>query len=590
MLTPWGEKLNRDHPLSEYPRPQMRREQWANLNGQWDYAITATPTLPKQWAGQITVPFSPESELGGGLPPLQPAQTLWYRRQLTVSAGAEGHCLLHFGGVDQYCQVFVDRQKLVTHRGGYWPFSCELPASTWGKTVELIVAVQDHSDQSDEATGKQRLQAGGIWYPPQSGIWQTVWLEQVPATYISDLTLTPDLSNGQVTVKATLNQATTATLAVAVTAHQQTVAVAETADMAVTLTLPDKHPWTPEDPFLYEVTVQVGEDTVTSYFGLRSFGRGVDANGQAVFLLNGEPYYQSGLLDQGYWSDGLYTAPSDAAIVAELRQIKALGFNMIRKHIKIEPLRWYYHCDQLGLLVWQDFVSGGDQYSPWVIQILPFIGITLKDTRAGFGRQSSAGRAVYHRDLQRTVALLKNVVSLCTWVPFNEGWGQFATQAITQEVATLDPTRLIDQASGWHDQHGGDFRSWHIYYKPFHLHRDRFGRIQALTEFGGYSLPWPGHAPEEAFGYRYYHSRQKLSTALVKLYRKQVLPAVKQGLAASIYTQVSDVHGEVNGLWTFDRRVMKVEAEAVRQLNLELQQRFAEVHLRLRPGRKQKSI
>jgi hypothetical protein len=337
-------------------------------------------------------------------------------------------------------------------------------------------------------------------------------------------------------------------------------------------------PWTPETPFLYDVTLTLGNDRITSYFGMRSFSRGQDAAGRPVFLLNGQPYYQSGLLDQGYWSDGFYTAPSDEALTSELTQVKAMGFNMLRKHVKIEPLRWYYHCDKLGLLVWQDCVSGGGPYSPAVSQVLPFIGITLADTRPGFGREDPQGQAAFRRDLQRTLGLLKNAVALCTWVPFNEGWGQFATRQIAQTIATNDPSRLVDHASGWHDQGAGDFKSWHIYYKHFHLQPDPHQRLQALTEFGGYSLPWPDHTQGKAFGYRFYHDRGSLTKALRRLYQHQVEPAIAKGLVASVYTQVSDTFGEVNGLWTFDRRVLKVDAEAIRKLNARLQAAFIQAH------------
>ncbi|MFD1485644.1 glycoside hydrolase family 2 protein [Lacticaseibacillus baoqingensis] len=579
MLTQWGEMLDQDHPLPEYPRPQLRRANWRNLNGRWQYAITDGKNEPVAWDGEIIVPYSPESPLSGVNRTLQPQQTLWYQKTLTLPElhGGE-HLLLHFGAVDQFCRVFVDRKLIGEHVGGYWPFTCQIPARYQGQRVELIVAVQDHSDQGLEAYGKQRLENGGIWYPPQSGIWQTVWLEVVPQTYITDLTITPDLDAKQVTLSVAVNRVETAELFVQITAKGKVVAACEADKRRVTLRLSTVHPWTPADPFLYQVTITLGTDRVSSYFGMRKFERGQDAAGRPVFLLNGAPYYQSGLLDQGYWSDGYYTPPSDQAVIHELSQIKALGFNMLRKHIKIEPLRWYYHCDRLGLLVWQDLVSGGGPYSPAVSQVLPFLGITLADDRPGFGRQDPKSQAVYRRDLDRTLKLLQNVVSLCTWVPFNEGWGQFDTLSIAQKIATKDPTRLVDHASGWHDQGGGDYQSLHVYYKAFHLRADGRRRLPALTEFGGYSLPWPGHTLGKAFGYRFYRTSDRLTKAITHLYHHQVTPAIAKGLVASIYTQVSDTFGEVNGLWTFDRRVLKVDAQALRELNARLQAAFIQAH------------
>lgn len=345
---------------------------------------------------------------------------------------------------------------------------------------------------------------------------------------------------------------------------------------AAEIAIPNAHSWTPDDPYLYTVTITAGEDEVESYFGMREFGTGLDMRGNPCLTLNGTPLFHSGLLDQGYWSDGMYTPPSDEAMVWDIHQMKALGFNMLRKHIKIEPLRWYYHCDRLGMLVWQDFVSGGGPYHPMVTQVLPFVGVRLNDSHySWFGRKGKAGRDAAARDAQRTVSLLYNCASLAVWVPFNEGWGQFDAAAMCGAVRLLDNTRPIDHASGWHDQHAGDFQSYHIYYKEFFPRLDGTQRVLALTEFGGYSLPVDGHmASDRRFGYKIYNTRAELNEAVEMLYYREVLPAVKQGLAAAIYTQVSDVEDEINGVATYDRRVLKLDAERFCALHKELYAAF----------------
>ena len=336
----------------------------------------------------------------------------------------------------------------------------------------------------------------------------------------------------------------------------------------------DQHfrPWSPEDPFLYDVTITLpGGDRVDSYFAMRSFGR-AEVDGKSVFALNGKPLFLSGVLDQGYWSDGLYTAPADEAMIHDIQTMKDLGFNLLRKHIKIEPLRWYYHCDRLGMVVFQDMVSGGSHLNPLVIQVLPFLGIHLSDRNyRRFGREDEESRDQFVQDLGDTVDLLYNTPSLAAWVPFNEGWGQFDSLQITQILWELDPTRLVDHASGWHDLGGGDFKSRHVYFRPVRLRHDG-SRILALTEFGGYSLPTPGHtASGKAFGYRMYHTQAELMEAYRALYQGEVAPCLaKQRLSAAVYTQLSDVEEEINGLLTYDRRMCKVDADQVRRLNRQL--------------------
>lgn len=577
LLTVWGEALEKTCPLNDYPRPQMQRVNWQCLNGMWEYAITRGEE-PAVYEGQILVPFSPESVLSGVGRQLLPGQTLWYRRALCFEKGPEdGRLLLHFGAVDQSCTVWLNGVLAGQHIGGYWPFALDITALVKPGENLLTVAVTDDSDTGDEAWGKQKLKRGGIWYTAQSGIWQTVWCEWVPAVYIQALRVTPHWREGAVNFEVSFggieNNSVPATR-VRVLDGGTMVAEGTAADGRLQLFIPDFKSWSPEEPFLYDVEVTAGQDVVQSYFGMREFGMTKGDDGHPRFSLNGQPVFHTGLLDQGYWSDGLYTPPADEAMVWELEQVKAMGFNMLRKHIKIEPLRWYYHCDRLGILVWQDFVSGGGPYSSMVIQALPFVNIRLKDDRyARFGRKSVAGREGFVRDMHRTVELLYSAPCLAVWVPFNEGWGQFDALDIARQLRALDDTRPIDHASGWHDQGGGELASHHVYYKHFRPQKDPKGRALALTEFGGYSLPVPGHmATDVRFGYKVYDTQEKLNDAIERLYREEVLRYLPVGLAAAVYTQVSDVEDEVNGLFTYDRRVVKVDAARMRAVNAALQQ------------------
>ncbi len=629
LLTPWGEDLDRTCPLKDYPRPQMRREDWDCLNGPWQYAIVAAPTdpivgsgqlsRPAEWEGEILVPYSPESALSGVGRQLLPGDTLWYRREVTWPAlDPSQRRLLHFGAVDQRCRVFLNGVEVGGHQGGYWPFTFDVTDQVRPGVNLVEVAVQDDSDRGDEAYGKQRLDRGGIWYTAQSGIWQTVWSELVPRLHVVALRIEPRLGTpDSVRVRVVLSSPRTAVDGrVEVLDGGTLVAAAELRDNQAELPIPGARRWTPDDPHLYDLRVLAGEDQVTGYVGLREFGLGTGPAGRVCPTLNGRPVFHNGLLDQGYWSDGLYTPPSDQAMVDELTRLKGLGYNMVRKHIKIEPLRWYYHCDRLGLLVWQDFVSGGGPYHPAVVQVAPFLGLSFRDgprRHRLLGRARAEGRQIFRRDLVRTIELLRNVTSLSVWVPFNEGWGQFDAARIGAEVRALDPTRLIDHASGWFDQGAGDFHSHHVYFRRFRSGPDRFrsggrrgtarlggggtsggpdrapvaaeasgrgpasgGRILALTEFGGYSLPVPGHmTTDRQFGYKVLRTRAGLDRALTKLYRRDVLAQIPRGLAAVVYTQVSDVEDEINGLTTYDRRVLKPDPATIRGLNAEIYRRFA---------------
>lgn len=570
LMTPWGEHLDENCILTEYPRPQMRRNSYLNLNGRWEYAITDSDESPRRWDGTILVPFSPESALSGVGRSLQPGQALWYRREVIVPQGfipADGRLLLHFGAVDQETAVYWNGRLLGRHMGGYNAFTLDA-TDALGPRNSLVVRVHDDTDASFHSRGKQKTRRGGIWYTPQSGIWQTVWMEAVPRHYIESLRIVPLFDQSAVEVMVRCSQP----LQCEATVDGRTVPF--TSGEPARIPMPDFRAWSPEDPYLYDLSVTLGEDRVESYFGMRKMEVRADRGGVKRLFLNGEPYFQSGLLDQGYWPDGLYTAPSDEALIYDIQTAKAMGFNLLRKHIKVEPMRWYYHCDRLGMLVWQDMPSGGGKYRFSTITLPLVTGIHRRDNHyRAFARASSQGRGEYMDELEEMVGQLFNAPSVVLWVPFNEGWGQFDSTLVMERLRALDPTRPVDPASGWHDQGAGELRSLHVYFKPFRFRRDRRGRALALSEFGGYNLRVDGHCfNQKDYGYRRLPDAAALWRDFSRLYEREVLPAVPRGLCASVYTQLSDVEDELNGLITYDRRVVKLDADEVRELNERLKE------------------
>ena len=583
------------HPLPEYPRPALRRDSFENLNGLWQYAITKAAQHPEQWEGSILVPYAPESRASGVGRTLQPGQWLHYHRFFAPPAGEGGRVLLHFGAVDSACAVEVNGHLAGGHRGGYWPFALDITEflNDTGRN-SLWVAVQDPTGHGTQARGKQTLKPGGMFYPAQSGIWQTVWLERVPDNYITSLDIRPDYDTGMVTVKLrTAKPSGMEAVWGVVRAGGVCIAEEFNADCVdpdgcggtMSFLIREEHfyPWSPDSPFLYDLTLRVGEDMVHSYFALRKWSCEADAKGILRFCLNDKPILLNGLLDQGYWPDGLYTPPSDAAVLQELERVKELGFNLLRKHAKIEPQRWYYHCDKLGLVVWQDMVNGGAPYKLWYVTYLtnvlqPLLRRT-PDGKPFYGllsRSSEASREEYRRELEATVEALRCHPSIGCWVPFNEGWGQFDAAAATQKLLALDPGRLVDEASGWFDQGGGDVDSRHNYFYPL---RVRPGvRTVALSEYGGIAWPMPGHEPPgKTYGYGVAKDRKDLTARYKKLQLKTVLPQLRNGLSALVYTQLTDVEDEVNGLFTYDRTELKPDASAIRSVNAALAAEFARV-------------
>ena len=598
--TRWSRSINPADTWKEYPRPAMVRASYINLNGMWDYCFTPSPNIPARFEGQLPVPFSPEAPLSGVGRRLSPDEFLWYRRSFTLrKQQKDQRVLLHFGAVDQECAVFVNGKPAGEHTGGYLPFTLDITDITEEASNELLVRVRDYSDTSCYSRGKQKLNKGGMFYTAQSGIWQTVWLELVPDPYISAVHFTPDYDGSccrvRITasgrrkggpIRCTVRPETEEDRqyrddpARPAAGKQSSGAVCVhtfSPDREAVLPLPGFHAWTPEDPFLYHATLEMEDDRVECYFAMRKCDIQTGSDGLRRIFLNNSPYMQTGVLDQGYWPDGLYTAPCDEAFIYDIRAMKDLGFNMLRKHIKIEPQRWYYHCDRLGMLVWQDMVCGGSSYRHWFVTYLATLfnamHITIKDGRHSrflLSRRDAEGRKQFLRETKETIEALRVHPSIVCWVPFNEGWGQFDALKIADFVRSLDSTRLIDHASGWFDQKGGDLCSLHYYFFTLKF-RPEPVRALALTEFGGYSWQVPGHSySEKLYGYGKYDSRQTLTEGYRRLLSSTILPAVKQGISATIYTQLSDVEEEVNGLYTYDREILKPDGETVRKLNQEL--------------------
>ncbi|MCM1533502.1 MAG: hypothetical protein NC099_02495 [Corallococcus sp.] len=567
LTTVWGEQIT-DKPLQEYPRPQFVRKSYVNLNGYWDYAITDSDKIPAAYDGKILVPFSPESVLSGVNRQLKPKEYLFYRTEFSLPKNfVKDIVLLNFGAVDCICDVFVNGVNVCHHEGGYNAFTADVTEAL-GENNELIVRVRDFTDTAYYANGKQSTHRKGMWYTPQSGIWQTVWLESVPSQYIQSIRITPDIDNATVTVESETNFDEPVTVIVY---DGNKEIMKGDGKGAVKLHFPHDifKLWSPEDPFLYNLKIISRRDTVESYFGMRKFSC-EKAGKYYRLMLNNEPYFHNGLLDQGYYSDGLYTAPSDEALQFDIKAMKDLGFNMLRKHIKVEPMRWYYHCDRLGMLVWQDMPSGGTKQHKSVTLILPNIGMNkIKDSHYGmFSRKSEVSRDTYVAEYTEMLDQLYNCVSIAMWVPFNEAWGQFDANKIAQLTKDIDPTRTVDHASGWHDQGGGDINSMHVYFKKVRLKKDK-NRAVCLTEFGGYSYKDAQHSfnPDHTFSYKKFDTAKDFNDGLYRLYERDVIAWIDKGLSATVYTQVSDVEDEVNGLYTYDRKVLKVDAKMMREIN-----------------------
>ena len=559
LLTKYGETLNRENPLSEYPRPQFVRNSYINLNGKWKCEFSKSKKLPNEFNTDIIVPFSPETPLSGVSRVLSPDEYLHYEKKFELPENFnKGRIFIHFGAVDQIANVYLNGTEIGTHKGGYTPFTFELTDYIKQDENVLNVTVKDYSDTKEYSKGKQKFKRGGIWYSPQSGIWQTVWLESTPAQFLERVKITPDYDNEQV------NFEFFGTDDVITRIYDGENLIAETKE--TTVKIPDFKSWSPESPFLYDVKFQACGETISSYFGMRKFSVGEDENGVKRLFLNNKPYFHNGLLDQGYYPDGFLTPPSNEAMEFDVKKVKELGFNMLRKHIKVEPLFWYHYCDVNGILVWQDMVNGGGQYG-LEISVLPFIGVNLDDTNyKTFKRTDKEARELYYQELKETVDYLYNCPCIALWVPFNEGWGQFDSKIAYEMLKKMDPSRTVDSTSGWHDRGYSDVISKHIYFTPIKVKAGN--RPYVLSEFGGYSQKIEGHTfNNKMFGYKIYKSKETLTKAYKRTFEKTIIPQIKDGLAATVYTQVTDVEDELNGILTYDRKVVKIDEATIKDIN-----------------------
>lgn len=558
LLTKWGKDLNKTMPLNEYPRPQFVRDSYMNLNGEWKVSFCESEEIPDSFDYSIIVPFSPECPLSGVNRELKHSEFLIYEKYFTIDeAFNKGRVFINFGAVDQIAKVYVNDKFVGVHHGGYTPFTFEITHYIKAEN-KINVVVKDVCEDNEYSRGKQKTKRGGIWYSPQSGIWQTVWLESTPKEYLPSVRITPDFDNEQVKFEYPVDGD------VEVMIYDGDELIADTTDK--TVKLPDFKSWSPESPFLYNLVFKYKGDVIKSYFGMRKFGVGTDDKGVPRLMLNNKPYFHNGLLDQGYYPDGYLTPPSNAAMKFDVETVKKCGFNMLRKHIKIEPMLWYHYCDVNGILVWQDMVNGGGNYG-LEISVLPFVGINLDDTNyKTFHRTNDAARELYYKELKEMVDALYNCPCIALWVPYNEGWGQFDSAVAYNLLKKWDSTRTVDSASGWHDRGVTDVISKHIYFTPIVVKQG--DKPWLLTEFGGLSTRVKGHTfNDKMFGYKIYNSKQSLTKAYAKLFNRTIIPQISKGLSATVYTQVSDVEDELNGILTYDRAVQKIDTSVLKEIN-----------------------
>lgn len=564
IITVWGENLDPADVLPEYPRPQMVREHWVNLNGLWEYAITPIESVPEEMDGHILVPFAVESALSGVGRDVTENDALWYSREITIPKDWDGQrIILHFGAVDWKAEVYVDDRLVGEHTGGYTPFSFDITdALGKGRRHTLKVKVTDSTDKWYQPHGKQVSEPRGIWYTAVTGIWQTVWMEPVPSSSINSYYAVSDIDSGTLAVSVDAALADGDIVEVVLLADG--VPVVEAEGREVTLHVPDMKLWSPSDPYLYDIEIKVVSDgaivdCVKGYAAMRKISYARDEDGHKRMLLNNKPLFQYGPLDQGWWPDGLYTAPSDEALAFDIEKTKEMGFNLIRKHVKVEPARWYWHCDRLGMLVWQDMPSTTYGDNKW------------GNHAYGTGTDSKItqeGKDNYYSEWGEIIQDFKVFPCIVSWVPFNEAWGQFDTEAVVQFTRAQDPTRLINYASGGNfEKCSGDILDLHNYPHPeMYLYDSDY--INVLGEYGGIGWPVEGHLwqPDRNWGYIQFKSADEVLDVYEK-YADMLIELIDDGFAAAIYTQITDVEIEVNGLMTYDRKVVKLDMERLNAIN-----------------------
>ena len=547
-------------PLNLHPNPQFERKSFLCLNGYWDYKFTYKETIPHEWDGKILVPFSPESPLSGVNRVLQPDECLYYRLVFTLDKSfINEKVILHFLGVDQIAELYLNGHFLIEHTGGFLPFEVDIKPHLEEKNT-LIVKVKDFTDKSYHSRGKQKLKHGGIWYTPSSGIYLPVYLESIPYIHVKNLKITPDIDKEEIVVNV---QSTADVCELTILKEKYQIATNED----VYIPIKYMHLWTPNDPYLYPLKVRVKDDEVSSYFAMRKFSIMNDKDNIPRLALNNQPIFMKGVLDQGYYQKGLLTPPTYEDYIKDIELVKSLGFNMIRKHIKIEIPRWYYECDKRGMIVWQDFVNGGSKYHFSTIAFPLIFGKHHKDNHYGkFSRRKEAGRIEAVNEFKQTINYLYNFPCIALWTVFNEGWGQFDSEKIVNELKTIDDTRLYDHASGWHDQGIGNIKSMHVYFKHVKLPENE-SRCIILSEFGGLVLPIEGHRIAGNSVYKKFKGVNEYLEAYRNMIESDVIANIPKGLSASVYTQLSDVEEETNGFITYDREVVKLDPIRIRDIN-----------------------
>ena len=555
-----------NQPLSEYPRPQFKRDSYICLNGYWEYAIRTIESIPDVFDGQILVPYSPETEKSGVNKTVTPKDYLFYRLRYEIPQDfIKDKVILHFGAVDQIAELFINGNFVMKHVGGFLPFSCDIKPYLEDNKLEIILRIQDTTNSSYHSSGKQSLNPGGIWYKPQSGIYMPVWMESVKLGYIEKIKITPDIDKNIVKLQFISDEKTAK-----VELNGEIYDVKANEENIINIMWVKL--WTPENPYLYNFKIYNSVDKVESYFAMRKVSLIKNKKGQFVIALNNEEYFMKGVLDQGYYQDGLLTPNSDEDYINDINLIKSLGFNVSRKHIKIESLRWYYHCDRLGLLVWQDFVNGCTKYDFWLNQVPLFVRYKISDKKyKKFFRENEEGRKETYQEFLDTIDLLYNSPCIVLWTIFNEAWGQFDAKEIYEKLKEVDNTRLYDHASGWHDQGSSDVKSMHIYKWKVKVPSKRKikNRAYVCSECGAYILDkrLKEAKKKEGFIYLLFNNKEDFQKEYVRFITQEIIPAKRAGMSAFIYTQLSDVEEEMNGFVSYDRKEIKVDVEKIKEIN-----------------------